>query len=164
MKNKLCYIISIFLIYIWCASCQSNQKTSNNKKYNFEYDYEIKHYFSDDLENCQDTKFYLNDRLIRETNKEGGCIRYVYDTKGKLLETNWSRNCGNGYRTIFIYDSLDNHIAYYKTMDTIINLDTISINQIYFYDSENRLIKERTDKGNNALNGCLLYTSPSPRD
>ena len=32
-------------------------------------------------------------------------------------------------------------------MDSIVNIDTVKVDQIYFYDSKNRLVKERTDSG-----------------
>ena len=124
----------------------SSEKTNNDSFYNFDYDYELRSYYSDDLENHKSAQFFLDSKLIKRTAREGGCEVFHFDSTGKITETTWGRNCEYGRRTIFIYDSLDNHIGYYSTKDSVVNLDTVNFVQIIFYDSDNRLIKERTDK------------------
>ncbi len=136
--------MTIFLI-----SCNSENK-QNDGYNNFDYDYELKSYDSKNLKNQKGAQFFKNGNLIRKTQKEKGCQVFVYNSKGKIKETLWSRNCENGRRTIYMYDSSDNHIGYYETIDTEVNLDTVSFEQIFFYDSDNRLIKERTVKIKNA--------------
>ena len=98
------------------------------------------------MKNHKSAQFFKNDKLIRRTAREGGCEVFLYNSTGQIIETTWGRNCETGRRTIFMYDSLNNHIGYFSTMDSIVNLDTINFEQIFFYNSDNRLIKERTDK------------------
>lgn len=104
------------------------------------------------MENCKSAQFFFNGKLIRRTAHEGGCEVFHYDSTGRIMEITWGRNCEDGRRTIFIYDSQNNHIGYYSTMDSVVNLDTVEFEQIFFYDTYNRLIKERTDKRND-VNG-----------
>lgn len=78
---------------------------------------------------------------------------YKYDKNKKLVEEfQCSHNCKNGYRTIMKYDSLDRLIGKYKTSQKSINIDTCSVEQIYFYDVNNRLIKEQTWNANGYVN------------
>lgn len=136
------YIASIIFLLI---SCNSERK-SVDSFYNFDYDYELRSYYSDDLDNHKSTQFFKDGELIRRTAHEGGCEVFLYDSTGRIKESTWGRNCEYGRRTIFMYDSLNNHIGYYSTMDSIVNLDTVNFEQIFFYNSDNRLTKERTDK------------------
>ncbi|SDL01024.1 YD repeat-containing protein [Catalinimonas alkaloidigena] len=114
--------------------------------YDFDYDYELRSYYSDDLENYKSAKFFKNGKLIRRIAHEGGCEAFRHDSRGRLIETTWGRNCEYGRRTFFIYDSLNNHIGCFSTMDSIFDLDTVKFEQTLFYDSNSRLVKERTDK------------------
>ena len=41
------------------------------------------------------------------------------------------------------YDDSGNLLGSYTTLDSLVNLDTVSYEQIFFYDGANRLIKER---------------------
>ena len=136
------YILPILLLLI---SCNSENKRIDSF-YNFDFDYELRSYYSDDLKNHKSAQFFKNGKLVRRTDREGGCEVFLYDSTGQIIETTWGRNCETGRRTIFMYDSLNNHIGYLSTMDSIVNLDTVDFEQIFFYNSDNRLIKERTDK------------------
>lgn len=139
------FTIYISIITLLLVSCNSERKNIDSF-YNFDYDYELRSYYSDDLENHKSAQFYKDGKLIRRTSREGGCEVFHYDSTGRLIETTWGRNCEYGRRTIFMYDSLNNHIGYYSTLDSIVNLDTVKFTQTLFYDSDNRLVKERTDK------------------
>lgn len=133
-------------------SCKASD---TSRYYEFDdYDYEIRSYYSnpDNPDNFRNSDFYRNDTLIRRIGREGDCTRFLYDSIGRLVETIWGRNCSYGRRNILIFDLLNNHIGNYSTMDSIVNLDTVKVDQIYFYDSKNRLIKERTDSGK-GMNG-----------
>ena len=138
--------INILLILILLSSCHSDRSKSVSF-YNFDYDYELRSYNSDDLENHKSSQFYLGGKIIRHTDREGGCFRYYYDSVGRITETTWGRNCDDGLRTIYVYDSLKNHIGYYIAEDSNDSFDNQKFVQIYFYNSENRLINERTDEG-----------------
>lgn len=138
-------IIYIFFIFLTLYNC----KVKNNDRPNdFKYDYEIRSYFSnsDDPKNFHYSEYYHNDTLIRKIGSDGNCFTYTYNKDGRISETKSGRKCDFGWRKIFIYDSLNNHIGYYETFDSIVNLDTVFIDQVFFYDSQNRLIKERTNK------------------
>lgn len=138
------YISSIIFILVSC----SFERKDIDSFYNFDYDYELRSYYSDDLENHKSAQFFLDGKLIRRAIRKGSCEEFHYDSTGRIMETTWGRNCEYGRRTIFIYDSLNNHIGYYSTIDSVVNLDAVKFEQILFYDSDNRLIKERTDKRN----------------
>ncbi|HBN06515.1 MAG TPA: hypothetical protein DD434_12115, partial [Bacteroidales bacterium] len=142
-------IILLLLSIIIFGGCFYNNKKNIDDFYNFDYDYELKKYY-DNTGDYRSSKFYLNGKLIRETDCDGGCKVYKYYPNGKIIETTWSRSCNYGNRTVYMYDSLNNHIGYYYCSyeDSVINLDTIKFDQIFFYDKKNRLIKERTEKGN----------------
>lgn len=142
-KIYLLGLISIGLIVISC----STSRQEFNSFYDFDYDYELRRYYSDDLKNHKSAQFYLDGKLIRATNRDGVCTQYYYDENDKLIETKWGRNCSYGRRCIYIFDSTQNHVGYYYTLDSIVNIDTIQFEQIFYYNSKNQLIKERTHQG-----------------
>jgi hypothetical protein len=144
MKQRYILVILLFIL-----SCKTNDRKSDC---DFNYDYEVRCYSwnSNDPKNFRYSEFYRHDTLIRKIGREGDCTRYFYDSTGLLVETRWGRDCSYGIRNILIYDSLKNHIGYYRTMDSVVNLDTVKYDQIFFYDTHNRLIKECTNKGNNS--------------
>jgi hypothetical protein len=139
MKQR--YILVILLLI---ASCKANDRKSD---VDFNYDYEVRCYSSNsnDPKNFQYSEFFLNNTLVRKIGREGDCTRYFYNSEGKLIETRWGRNCSYGRRDILIYDSLNNYIGNYITLDSIVNLDTVKFEQTFFYDKQHRLIKELTD-------------------
>lgn len=128
------------------VACQSREKQQHQS---LEAQYVVKSYYSnaDDPKNLNAVKYYdSSDRLLREIGKEGDCIRYIYDETGKLVEKVWGRSCGQAQvavRHILIYDSLSNHVGTYSTFNTLVDMDTVHYEQIYFYDSEKRLVKEK---------------------
>lgn len=133
------------LILLLLVACQSREKQLQEP---FESGYVVKSYYSnaDDPKNLNSVKYYdSSDRLIREIGKEGDCTQYIYDSNGKLKEKVWGRSCDQvqGVRHIFIYDSFGNHVGTYSTHEAFVKLDTVQYEQIYFYDSENRLVKEK---------------------
>jgi hypothetical protein len=136
-----------FLFSLVLSSCSFEESNSSNF-YNFNYDFEIRRYNSEDLKNHVSSDFFLNGKVIFKTGREIGCVKYYYNLRGDVVETRRGRTCEYGkWRKFFIYDFLNNHTGYYSTTDSIVNLDTIAFNQIYFYDSENRLIKELSNSG-----------------
>ena len=143
MKGTTIYkIISILIILVSCRNIDKKQYDNYIPKY------VITSYYNnqDDPENFICAKYYdSSDRLIREIRRES-CERFIYDSSGILIETIWGRTCNNGFRKILIFDSLGNHIGYYKTFDSIINMDTVEFEQIKFYDFKNRLIKEKINE------------------
>jgi hypothetical protein len=135
-------------IFILClvAACQSQGEGSQSDFNSF---YEVYSYYGnpDDPKNLRSVRYFdSSNKLLRELGGDVGCTRYIYDETGKLIETVWGRSCEqrHGVRNIFIYDSLNNHIGNFTTYDTLISLDTIQFQQTFFYDSANRLVKEKT--------------------
>ncbi len=143
-------LFTLYTIFCFTVSCSPPERTSN--KLDFEYDYEILTYLGDttDLKNLEQTKYFdKNGKLVRQTGKHG-CRRFLYDSNGHLIEEIWSRNCKYGVRELMIYDSRYNLLGTYKTNDSLVNLDTIKFKQIYFYDSNDGLIKELVHSWNDS--------------
>lgn len=140
--KKLYYIFAIFILIISCKSPERSERDVF-----IDYDYKVQAYSAGSLtyENLRYSEYYHNSKLIRRTGKED-CTQFYYDSTGKLIETRWGRTCDYGLRNIRIFDSLDNHIGYFTTTDSIVNLDAVDFDQIFFYDLDNQLIKERSDK------------------
>ncbi|RDV10245.1 hypothetical protein DXT99_26700 [Pontibacter diazotrophicus] len=139
--TKTIYILTLLFL----VACQSRE---GKQQEGFDPEYVVKSYYSnaDDPENLKLLKYYdSSDRLLREIGKEGDCIRYIYDKTGKLIEKVWGRGCQQvqGVRSILFYDTLGNLLGTYTTSDTLVNMDTVNFEQIYFYDIENRLVKEK---------------------
>lgn len=116
---------------------------------NFKYDYKVLEYSSESAipDNPIGSKFYLNGNLVRSIAQEGGCTRYFYDSSNRIIEERWGRNCCYGRRNIYLYDSLNNLVGYYNTLDSVFDIDTIQLDQIFYYDDQNRLIKELKHSG-----------------
>ena len=149
-------VFSIVIIYSLITGCRTeNKKTANE----FTADYLIdKYYYKPNGPDILiSTKYYdSTDNLLREVTRDGLCIQYRYNNN-QLIETITSRNCINGRRSIFIYDSLGNHLGNYETMDSVINWDTISFEQTKYYDDSNRLVKEKTSE-RKTMEGELIET------
>lgn len=156
IKGFKIYLFGLIAIGLLIISCSTSRQEFNSF-YDFDYDYELRRYYSDDLKNHKSAQFYLDGKLIRATNRDGGCTKYYYNENEKLIETKWGRNCTYGRRSIYIYDSTQNHIGFYYTLDSIINIDTVQFEQIFYYNSKNQLIKERTHQGT-AISGKEFET------
>lgn len=92
--------------------------------------------------------YYDNIGNLRELILYGGDVRvvkYYFDSNQvQLQEYRCFRNCDNGLRTLSKFDSLGRLLGYYRTTLPSIDIDTCKIEQVYFYDNENRVIKEKT--------------------
>lgn len=122
--------------------------------------YVITSYYNnpDDPENFRDAKYYdSTDRLIREIGRDGDCKKYIYDNSGRLIEIVWGRTCEDGIRQIYVFDTSGHHVGYYRTRDTIVDLDTVQFEQIKFYDSQDRLIEEKVNE-RNTMDGVIFST------
>jgi YD repeat-containing protein len=135
------------LILLLITSCSFNTKETKESTVP---SYKVISYYNNtvDQKNIFSIKYYdSSDRLIREIGRDEDCTRYIYDGKGRLIETIWGRTCGSGMRQIYIFDSSGNHVGFYKTEDTVhICTDTVKFEQIKFYDSQNRLTAEKVDE------------------
>jgi len=147
------YILFQFLI----TSCRDSEKVPQDTIVS---QYVITSYYnnSDDPKNFASAKYYdSSNKLIREIGGDGDCTRYIYDETDKLIETIWGRTCEYGVRQILIFDTLGNHIGYYRPLDSIFDIDTIQFDQIKFYDSQNRLVEEKVDERKN-VHGEKIFT------
>ncbi|HEV8515510.1 MAG TPA: hypothetical protein VGQ59_19640 [Cyclobacteriaceae bacterium] len=117
----------------------------------FEYDYQILTYNGDTTsnENLRRTEYYNADgKIIRSIGRDQGCMRFIYDSIGHLIETIWGRNCNYGVRELMIYDSSYNLLGSFRTRDSLVNLDTVKYKQTKFYGTRNNLIKELNHEWN----------------
>jgi len=157
MRQIVLFILGVILI-----SCSNSVE---GDKYSFDYDYEVAKYYGDtlDIRNLRQVDYYdSTNKIIRTVGSEIGCTRFLYDHLGKLKEKVWSRNCLDGRREIMIYDSSANLIGTYVTTDALINIDTVHFPQSFFYNKNNKLIKElkseRTDMDGNKIQTWSSYT------
>ncbi|AHM59222.1 hypothetical protein D770_04775 [Flammeovirgaceae bacterium 311] len=141
---------TVILLLLFCAlfGCSTDKPAA------FSYAYEIDKYYGDpaDPKNYRSTSYYsTDDMLLRTAGSEIGCTDFIYDDSGKLMEKQWSRNCTHVNRREFmIYDDSGNLLGSYPTRDSLVNLDTVSYEQVFFYDEANRLVQERIQKFTNS--------------
>jgi len=149
MKTRHLISLAMFLTLF---SCQSNNVRIPDFSDEIDYQFsETKHiYIHDKNEEYIVSIKYFNKRnqLIEQVGHESR-VKYTYDENGNLTETFSCRmyNCDIGWRSILMYDSSGNHIGTCMTLDTLINMDTVKVEQVKFYDSNKRLIKELADRG-----------------
>ncbi len=139
MRQFLVSIASLLTI----TSCVFSDK--NSEPLDFDHDYEILTYYDDTLDNknLRHVEYFdTNGKLLRVVGTEEGCTRFIYNDQGQLVEKIWGRTCDKDFRELMIYDSSKNLLGTYRTTDSLINLDTVTYTQLYFYDSDNNLIKE----------------------
>jgi hypothetical protein len=147
MKEFLVSIVFILTI----TSCVPSDKTS--EPLDFDYAYEILTYYDDtlDIKNLRHVEYFdANGKLLRVVGTEEGCTQFIYNNQGQLVEKIWGRTCDKGLRELMIYDSSKNLLGTYRTRDSLINVDTVTYRQLYFYDSDNNLIKEFEREWNNS--------------
>jgi YD repeat-containing protein len=153
MRTAISFII-IFLI----VNCITTKDEESVNEFTAHYFIDSYHDDSDDPNNFISTKYYdSTGKLLREVTRDGHCIQYIYNKNNQLSETVTGRNCTYGRRSIFMYDSLGNHLGIYNTMDSVINLNTIIFEQTKYYDSSNRLIKEKVSE-RQTMNGEVIET------
>jgi hypothetical protein len=144
------FVSIVFLLTI--TSCVFSDKSSNPLDLDFDYAYEIMTYHGDTLDNknLRHVEYFdSNGKLLRVVGTEEGCTRFIYNDQGQLIEKIWGRTCDKGLRELMIYDSSKNLIGTYRTRDSLINIDTATYKQLYFYDNDNNLIKQFEREWNN---------------
>lgn len=100
-------------------------------------------------ENVISYKFFnQSGQLIEQVGHEHR-IRYFYDSVGELIEKYNCRmfNCDIGWRELIIYDDNKNVVGIYRTLDTVVDLDTVQYEQTKFYDERGKKSQELIDKG-----------------
>ncbi|MBB6460134.1 hypothetical protein [Flammeovirga kamogawensis] len=149
MKTK----IQIFIAFTIFCSCEINNR---NKSDEFTASYIIESYYHPDK--YISTKYYDScNNLLKVVTRDGMCFQYIYNKTNQLTEIVSGRNCSNGRRSIFIYDSAGNHLGNYEAMDSVINLDTIAFEQTKFYNQLNQLIQEKVSE-RKAMEGDVVQT------
>lgn len=153
MGNSMKTKIQIIIVSIFIASCGTSNKETVDE---FTANYKIESYYHPDK--YISTQYYDSlDNLLREVTRDGLCFQYIYNKANQLAEIVTGRNCNYGRRSILIYDSRGNHLGNYETMDSVVNLDTISFEQTKFYDGSNRLIKEKISE-RKTMEGDVIQT------
>jgi YD repeat-containing protein len=102
-------------------------------------------------ENAINYKFFnQSGQLIEQIGREYR-IKYFYDSLGVLIEKYNCRmyNCEIGWRDLMIYNENKNLIGIYRTLDTIVDLDTAKFEQIKFYNESGKKTRELVDRGSN---------------
>ena len=155
LKMKTRHLITL-AIYLTLFGCQSNEVYIPDFSENIDFQYSETKYMDnpDKNENIVSIKYFnKQNQLIEQVGHESR-VKYTYDAKGNLKETFSCRmyNCDIGWRSILVYDSSGNHIGTYMTLDTLINMDTVKVEQAKFYDNKQLLIKELTDRGKDVNN------------
>jgi hypothetical protein len=143
------FFVSIAFI-LTITSCVFSDKST--LPLDFDYAYEISTYYDDTLDNknLRHIEYFdANGKLLRVLGTEEGCTRFIYNDQGQLVEKIWGRTCDQRFRELMIYDSSKNLLGTYLTRDSLINLDTVTYTQLYYYDSDNNLIKEFEREWNN---------------
>lgn len=110
----------------------------------FQYAYSLTIYYggANEEKNFRYIEYYDSaDRTLLKVGPEEGCLRFIYDTAGRLLEKRWGRDCRGSIRDSMVYDSRGNLIGSVTPKDSS-NLTPPPFRQTKFYDNENRLVKE----------------------
>ncbi|WP_282074839.1 hypothetical protein [Maribacter aquivivus] len=171
MTVKLYILLIISILLIGCGDKEGMLNSTNISSLNnsIEHNYRIKKYFElDDTKTLSSVEYYLNDKLVEQIREEYR-TQYFYDSNNKLIKTKNCRfnNCANGFWKFIKYDSNGNTIGSYGTTDSIVDLDTIKVKQIKFYDNDNVLFKERIRKGTrtsgNGYESWKIYTYENSR-
>ena len=138
------------MLFILSFGCSKPGRISDPNEFHF--DYFVSTYSGDTTsKNLREIDFYdSTGLLLRHRETSGGCTQLFYGPNGKLTEKRYSRNCLGGWRELMIYDKKGNLLGTYTTKDTLVNLDTISYKQTFFYDGANRLVRERTREWRNS--------------
>ena len=141
-KYKLIYGLALALV-----SCKSPQlfRSSHSDYSNCVSIYSGNPRFKSNL---SQRRYFDSVGNLRESISYGGDVRvtkYYYDSNQVLIEKyQCLRSCDNGFRTIPKYDSLGRLFSYCRTYEASINIDTCAVDQQFFFDDQDRLIKERT--------------------
>lgn len=141
--------------------CQSNKDRVPDFSDNIDYQYSETKYMDNhnNEEHIVSIKYFnKQNQLIEQVGHEFR-VKYTYDDKGNLTETFSCRmyNCDIGWRSILVYDSSGNHVGTYTTLDTLVNMDTVKVEQVKFYDNKKRLIKELAERGKDLNNDKFEY-------
>lgn len=144
----------LLLIFISVFSCKDESLLLNTKNISYlkktiKHDYLKKKYFQNENKiSLTSIQYFYNNKLVEQVGDEYR-LQYFYDTNDKLVKINNCRfnNCENGYWEFMKYDNKGNLIGSFLTSDSIVNLDTVKVEQVKFYDSDNNLVKELIRKG-----------------
>lgn len=158
MKKQ--HLISLAILMA-LFGCQSNKDRVPDFSDNIDYQYSETKYMDNhnNEEHIVSIKYFnKQNQLIEQVGHEFR-VKYTYDDKGNLTETFSCRmyNCDIGWRSILVYDSSGNHVGTYTTLDTLVNMDTVKVEQVKFYDNKKRLIKELAERGKDLNNDKFEY-------
>ncbi|WP_187263604.1 hypothetical protein [Pontibacter beigongshangensis] len=141
MRNRL-YILFALILF----ACDKAQPIEDLwLPDGFDYAYSITEYNGDpkNSENFRCREYYdSTDRILLEIGgSHEGCLMFLYDSTGRLLEKRWGRNCQGAIRDSMVYDAAGNLIGSVTPKDSL-NPNPRPFRQTKFYDNQNRLVKE----------------------
>jgi hypothetical protein len=148
------YRYILILIILFTFSCKNESLILNAENIEYlnkliKHDYRIKQYFErNNKKELSSIKYFYDNKLIEQVGDEYR-KQYFYDTDGKLIKINNCRfnNCEVGFWEFKKYNKKGNLIGSFWNSDSNVNIDTVKIDKIKFYNSNNMLIKERIQKG-----------------
>lgn len=142
--------LSLFII-VSCISRNEEYRVPDfSHSINFDYGIKKIAEFEDDT-SLVSYEYYNNDHDIVEIVGYEYRTKFYYDPLGQLSKKFNCRmyNCEIGWWSFLKYDEHGNFIGSFNSKDSTISFDTVKVEQINFYDSDNQLVKELIDSGRN---------------
>jgi len=144
---------SILLLLIIVSSCQSrNEFADISNQIDFAYK-QLKYSDKVSDKNLNGIGYFSKDSLLIEKVGFEYRTKLIYDDENKLIETKGFRSP----RKLHFYDKNNNFIGIYYTSDSIVDRNTIKIEQTKFYNSDNSLKRELIQSGK-GVNGKYFET------
>jgi YD repeat-containing protein len=147
--QKMTHLKLIAIIVLLTAECRSNIEIPDFSE-QINYSYKSTVYIGNPNNHDIFTFNYFDNQghIIEQVGREYR-VKFIYNEKGQLIEKYNCRmyNCEIGWRQILKYDSLGNYIGSAIPKDTLVILSNVNVEQVKFYDKNNHLIKELSDRG-----------------
>lgn len=146
-------VLSLFII-ISCSSRNNNPRIPDfSQSINFNYGIKKIAEFKDDTSLVSYEYYDKQDNLVERVGYEYR-TKFHYDSLGQLSKKFNCRiyNCEIGWWSFLKYNDHGNYIGSFNSKDSTLSFDTVKVEQIKFYNSNNDLIKELSDSGTD-LNG-----------
>lgn len=121
--------------YTWKKTCYTTDYSANSSEKSGKREWTF-------------SKYYDADNKLIEMVQWEQRFQYFYDTKGRLIAELRCRmyNCRGGTKWHYQYDRRGNKIGQFISNVFEVDLDTVQIDTLYYYDKANRLIAERLSK------------------
>jgi YD repeat-containing protein len=142
--QKMTHLKLIAIIVLLTAGCRSNIEIPDFSE-QINYSYKSTVYIGNPNNHDIFTFNYFDNQghIIEQVGREYR-VKFIYNEKGQLIE---KYNCRMYNCEILKYDSLGNYIGSAIPKDTLVILSNVNVEQVKFYDKNNHLIKELSDRG-----------------